>query len=174
MLLTERIKKSYDRYAQSYDAGTSLQRDLADKIIKAIQSDAIKFSKALDIGCGTGYLISSLRAPEGGEAIPLNIIAHLKNNHYVVVTNIAADGNVTYREHNRGQNGYSWTVSRDNFENSWTGYAIVDSSLRAAGSGEAISSLIQAKKISDDTAMRIKGSCLPFLLCQKRCSTGDI
>ena len=58
----------------------------------------------------------------------LPIIAHLKNNHFVVVMNIAADEKVTYVEYNRGQNGYTWTVSRQDFENSWTGYAIVLSS----------------------------------------------
>jgi len=91
-------------------------------------------------------------------------IAHLKNNHYVVVTNISSDGKVSYVERNRGKDGYTWTVSKEDFEKSWTGYAIV-SSLRggAEGADEAIS-LIQSKKISDDTAQRVKGSCLPFLI----------
>ena len=62
MITAERIKRSYDRYAQNYDSGTQLQRSLADKLINAVQLDGIKFSKVLDIGCGTGYLLSSLRA----------------------------------------------------------------------------------------------------------------
>jgi hypothetical protein len=109
--------------------------------------------------------VSSLRAPEGGEAIPLNIIAHLKNNHYVVVTNIAADGKVSYREHNRGKDGYTWTVSRQDFENSWTGYTIVQGKIGTVPEGDCpiLPESIFAKMISDDTAMRIKGSCLPFL-----------
>ena len=115
---------------------------------------------------------SSLRgAPEGGDeaiSIPLNLIAHLKNNHYVVITNISADDKVTYVEHNRGQNGYTWTVSRQDFENSWTGYAMVPS-LRGApeGGDEAISTIqnkeLGSKLISTDLAQRVKGSCLPFL-----------
>jgi hypothetical protein len=87
------------------------------------------------------------------------VIAHLKNDHYVVVTNITADGNISYKEHNRGQNGYTWTVSRQDFENSWTGYAIVQK-ISAQG---VVPDTVLAKKVSDDVAMRIKGSCLPFL-----------
>lgn len=87
------------------------------------------------------------------------IIAHLKNNHYVVVTNIAADGQISYKEHNRGQNGYTWTVSRQDFENSWTGYVIVQKTSVLG----TVPDTVLAKKVSDDVAMRIKGSCLPFL-----------
>ena len=62
MITVERVKKSYDRHAQNYDAGAGLQRGLADKLANAIQADGIKFSKVLDVGCGTGYLTEKLRA----------------------------------------------------------------------------------------------------------------
>ncbi|MDP3790663.1 MAG: LamG-like jellyroll fold domain-containing protein [Candidatus Omnitrophota bacterium] len=87
------------------------------------------------------------------------VVVHLVNNHYVVVTNIAADGKISYVERNRGQDGYTWTVSRQDFENSWTGYAIV----QTTSTKGTIPDTVLAKKISDDTAMRVKGSCLPFL-----------
>jgi len=72
MIITERVRKSYDAYAQNYDAGTGLQRNLADKLIKAVQSGGVKFSKALDIGCGTGYVTQALC--RGGPLWPPDII----------------------------------------------------------------------------------------------------
>jgi len=88
------------------------------------------------------------------------VIAHLKNNHYVNITNITADGKVSYIEHNKGRNGYTWTVSKDDFINGWTGYAIV----QTTSTKGTVPDTVLAKKISDDTAMRVKGSCLPFLI----------
>ena len=81
------------------------------------------------------------------------LIAHLKNDHYVDVTNISSDGTVTYIEHNKGQNGTSYTVSEQAFENSWTGYAITKA--KPADT---------TKILPDTQAQRIKGSCLFFLL----------
>ena len=87
------------------------------------------------------------------------VIAHLKNNHYVVVTNIAADGTISYIEHNRGKNGYTWTSSREDFEKGWTGYAIAQkTSLKGA-----LPETLLAKTISAEAAQRIKGSCLEWL-----------
>jgi len=82
-------------------------------------------------------------------------IAHLKNNHFVVVTNITADDKVSYVERNRGKDGYTWTVSKDDFLKGWTGYTI------AKGLQDA--SWLASKVISIETAQRIKGSCLMFL-----------
>jgi hypothetical protein len=101
------------------------------------------------------------------QTVDFGVIVHLKNNHYVVVTNIAADDKVTYIENNRGQNGYTWTVSKEDFERGWTGYAMIRGLTQSVDDGvngsDPLSDLIQSKKISDDVAMRIKGSCLPFL-----------
>ena len=91
-----------------------------------------------------------------------NAIAHLKNNHFVVVTRIDSQGNVTYVEHNRGKDGYAQTVSKEDFENAWTGYTIVKGpikSLPISGS----SCLPASKILSVETSQHIKGSCLPFL-----------
>ncbi|MFA6142320.1 MAG: cysteine peptidase family C39 domain-containing protein [Candidatus Omnitrophota bacterium] len=81
------------------------------------------------------------------------LIVHLKNNHFVIVTGIAEDGKVTYVEHNRGKDGYTWTVSADDFKESWTGYAITKAKPDDAN-----------KILKTEKAQRIKGSCLPFLL----------
>lgn len=80
------------------------------------------------------------------------VIAHLKNDHYVNVTDIAADGAVTYREHNAGRGGTAYTVSKGDFENSWTGYVIAKSAPADC-----------RKILTDSQAKRVKGSCLPFL-----------
>ncbi len=80
-------------------------------------------------------------------------IAHLKNNHFVVILNIAADGSVTYIELNRGQNGHVWTASKEKFLESWTGYAITKTQPQDA-----------SKIISTWEAQRVKGSCLMFLI----------
>jgi malonyl-CoA O-methyltransferase len=57
MIIKERIKKSYDKYAAYYDSNTELQRHLADLLANALLSDGVKFSRVLDIGCGTGYMV---------------------------------------------------------------------------------------------------------------------
>jgi len=79
-------------------------------------------------------------------------IAHLNNNHFVVVTDISDDGKISYIEHNRGRAGYTWTVSREEFESAWTGYSIS----RAAPSDST-------KILTAEEAQRIRGSCLPFI-----------
>ncbi len=61
MIVIDKIRKSYDRHADKYDSGTRLQRGLADKLLNAVEADAVKFSKVLDIGCGTGYLARQIR-----------------------------------------------------------------------------------------------------------------
>ena len=81
-----------------------------------------------------------------------SIIAHLKNNHFVIVTNISSDGKVTYTEINKGKDGHSYTVSKKDFQDAWTGYAITKSAPRD-----------QKKILSAEKAQRVKGSCLPFL-----------
>ncbi|GEM_PF-4311079 len=88
------------------------------------------------------------------------IIAHLRNNHYVVVTNIASDGTISYIERNRGKDGYTWTVSRQDFESGWTGYAIVQ---KTSTKGTLPDSVL-TKTISAENAQRIKGSCLEWLV----------
>ena len=88
------------------------------------------------------------------------LIAHFKNNHYVDVTNISPDGMITYVEHNKGQNGSSYTISRKDFENSWTGYTITKAKPTST------------KVISDAQAQRIKGSCLEILIAAWVCYLG--
>lgn len=62
MMIKEKVKVSYDRCAAVYDTDTAMQRHLAGKLADAIRRDKVKLSRILDIGSGTGYLTSSLRA----------------------------------------------------------------------------------------------------------------
>ncbi|GEM_PF-5901024 len=87
------------------------------------------------------------------------LIAHFKNNHFVVVNNIAADGKVTYTELNKGKDGRTYTVSEEDFKNAWTGYAMVQG-LSPKGT---VPEWVNSKVISADMARHIKGSCFFFL-----------
>ncbi|MDD5423385.1 MAG: cysteine peptidase family C39 domain-containing protein, partial [Candidatus Omnitrophica bacterium] len=75
------------------------------------------------------------------------VIVNVNSNHYVVVTSIDAENNVTYYEPNMGVSGESVTVSQDEFLNLWKGYAL---STRAPPE--------PAKKISSFEAQKVKGS----------------
>lgn len=81
------------------------------------------------------------------------VIAHFKNDHFVVVTGIGSDGTVSYVEVNRGREGHLWTVSKEGFLDSWTGYTI-----------QKVPPQDETKRVSTWQAQRVKGSCLPLLL----------
>ncbi|MFC1589952.1 cysteine peptidase family C39 domain-containing protein [Candidatus Omnitrophota bacterium] len=76
----------------------------------------------------------------GGE----KVIAHMNSNHYIVVTEIDAESNVTYYEPNMGAEGESITVSKEEFLNIWEGYAL---SIRAPPEPEKRLTALQAQKI---------------------------
>ena len=82
MIAAKKVKKAYDRYAHGYDAGTDMQRGLADKIVEAISSERIKYSRALDIGCGTGYLTKRLNATGCDMSFGMLNCAKSKNSRY--------------------------------------------------------------------------------------------
>ncbi|MFA5143946.1 MAG: LamG-like jellyroll fold domain-containing protein [Candidatus Omnitrophota bacterium] len=108
------------------------------------------------------------QSSQDGDCPILPVIAHLKNNHFVVVTNIADDGKVTYKEVNKGKDGSTYTISQEDFEKSWTGYAIVQDEIGTVPGQQSLRDgdcpiLSPSKLLSADQAQRIKGSCLPFL-----------
>ena len=82
MIISDKIKKAYDKYAPDYDKGTNMQRGLADKIAEAVLSDRIKYSRALDIGCGTGYLTKRLNAIGCDISFGMLNCAKSKNSRY--------------------------------------------------------------------------------------------
>jgi YD repeat-containing protein len=70
-------------------------------------------------------LKSSLRAPEGGEAISSPLIAHIDGKHYVLVKSIDdTKGTITYIDPTVGAGGQEMTVSRAEFMETWKGYSL--------------------------------------------------
>ncbi|MBF0215990.1 MAG: hypothetical protein HQL30_03235 [Candidatus Omnitrophica bacterium] len=55
-----------------------------------------------------------------------DIIVHLSSNHYVIVTDIAENGDVTYYEPNKNTAGESITLDEKTFLMNWTGYVLAD------------------------------------------------
>ncbi len=53
--------------------------------------------------------------------LPNPVIAHVSGNHYILVTSIAADGTVTYREPNAGGDGETLTMTQAEFQKIWEG-----------------------------------------------------
>ncbi|PIQ82786.1 MAG: hypothetical protein COV76_01865 [Candidatus Omnitrophica bacterium CG11_big_fil_rev_8_21_14_0_20_64_10] len=51
-------------------------------------------------------------------------IAHINGNHYILVTHIAEDGTVTYREPNKGPAGETLTMTQQEFERVWEGVVL--------------------------------------------------
>ncbi|MEA3490159.1 MAG: hypothetical protein U9R44_07505 [Candidatus Omnitrophota bacterium] len=64
------------------------------------------------------------------------VIVHMDSDHFVIVTGIDAEGNVTYYEPNNGASGESVTVDSMTFRMHWTGYTISE---RAPPAGKALS-----------------------------------
>ncbi|MBI1953823.1 MAG: hypothetical protein HYS41_06855, partial [Candidatus Omnitrophica bacterium] len=82
---------------------------------------------------------------QAGIASP--VIAHINGNHYILVTVIAADGTVTYREPNAGPTGQTLTMTQAEFLQVWQG-AILSS--RAPPHAYQV--------LTDPEAQRITGS----------------
>jgi malonyl-CoA O-methyltransferase len=60
-MIKERIARSFDRSATSYDKAAGLQRECADKLISMMQKNIeCAPTSMLDIGTGTGYLAEGL------------------------------------------------------------------------------------------------------------------
>jgi len=75
-----------------------------------------------------------------------DVIVHMDSDHYVIITGIDAEGNLTYYEPNNGAEGESITVDEVTFRMHWTGYAISE---RAPPAG---------KQITAQEALSVRGN----------------
>ena len=80
------------------------------------------------------------------------------SRHYVTVTNIDAEGNVTYYEPNMGEEGEEITISKTEFLKIWKGYSLSSRAPPEPG-----------KKLTALEAQKIKGGCI-FLFISIICS----
>jgi hypothetical protein len=71
-------------------------------------------------------------------------IAHVSGTHYILVTQIAADGTVTYKEPNQGPAGATVTMSQQEFTKVWQGVVL---SPRAPPKGYQVLTNQEAQKI---------------------------
>ncbi|MDD5495534.1 MAG: cysteine peptidase family C39 domain-containing protein, partial [Candidatus Omnitrophica bacterium] len=85
------------------------------------------------------------------------VIAHIKGNHYVVITGIDAEGNVTYFEPSMGENGEMVTIAKEEFAKIWKGYILTNKD-------PPTNKDYEYKKLSSLEAQQIKGSGDPFTL----------
>ena len=81
------------------------------------------------------FSLSRVAQQQGASAIPAQVsfdelrtlagaaptIAHVNGNHYILITSIAADGTVTYREPNAGPTGQALTMTQAEFAKIWKG-----------------------------------------------------
>ena len=76
-MIKERIARSFDRSAASYDKAAYLQRECADKLLSMMKDNIgdITPRSILDIGTGTGYLAKGLRSLYPGVCLTINDIA---------------------------------------------------------------------------------------------------
>ena len=86
------------------------------------------------------------------------MIVHMKSNHYVLVTEIDAEGNVTYYEPNMGDSGESITVTKEEFLDIWEGYTLSNKAPPEA-----------AKQLTALQAQKIRGAGI-FLIISIVCS----
>ncbi len=68
----QRIADGFSRAAHAYDDGAELQREVADHLLARLPALG-RLRTVVDIGCGTGYLISRLDGRHAGLAIGLDI-----------------------------------------------------------------------------------------------------
>ena len=55
-----RLRKSFARAADTYDAAAVLQREIADRLLERLDLVRMQPQRILDIGCGTGYDLTRL------------------------------------------------------------------------------------------------------------------
>jgi|GEM_PF-3174423 len=140
-------------FVTHYYSGELTVIDTASRTITAV----------MKIGQGLSHLAvdpSSQRilvADNGGSKVsiiqlPGPVIAHVNGNHYFLITGIAADGTVTYREPNQGPTGETLTMSRAEFEQVWQGALL---SSRAPPHAYQV--------LTDSEAQKITGALWPLI-----------
>lgn len=60
MLDKQIIRQHFERAVESYDAAAVLQKEIAKRLCDRLDYIKIKPAKALDVGCGTGYITADL------------------------------------------------------------------------------------------------------------------
>ena len=56
------VRRAFDHAAASYDAHAALQREVCDRLLERLDYMTLQPQRVLDVGCGTGYGLSHLRA----------------------------------------------------------------------------------------------------------------
>jgi malonyl-CoA O-methyltransferase len=56
------VRRSFDKAADTYDSNAFLQREIADRLFERLEYIKLQPQTAIDIGCGTGYATTKLRA----------------------------------------------------------------------------------------------------------------
>jgi len=56
------VRRSFDRAAHSYDENAFLQREIADRLFERLDYIKLSPQRVLELGCGTGYATTKLRA----------------------------------------------------------------------------------------------------------------
>ena len=60
MLDKKATRKHFDRAAKSYDGAAVLQREIASRLCQRLELIKLQPKRALDVGCGTGFIIQDL------------------------------------------------------------------------------------------------------------------
>ncbi|MFH1847829.1 MAG: methyltransferase domain-containing protein [Candidatus Omnitrophota bacterium] len=73
LIAKKSLKRSFSRYALTYDGASDFQRDAGMFLLKKISEDGFCCKSALDIGMGTGNITRALAADTGADVLGCDI-----------------------------------------------------------------------------------------------------